>query len=155
MDITIYTDGSANNRAKTPEYGGYASVILKGIRKDDDEDLKCLRQVKNRSFDIDSYRAELLAAVYALNESLKIKKVKNILLVTDCKVLYNAMEGENWIEQWAHKGFFGVKHSDLYEILLDFKKQEFNLTFKWTRGHAGNYWNEFVDKLAKEARNGR
>ncbi len=61
-----------------------------------------------------------------------------------------------WIENWRKNGWQTsakkpVLNQDLWMRLYDLKQQH-KIKWHWTRGHAGNKFNERVDQLATEAR---
>ena len=152
MKLTIYTDGSACNSRDKKSWGSYGGLILEGIDEGNEENLKLIEKVSGRRWDINSYEAEVRAVLISLNAASKYKKLKEVLIITDCKVISNAMQDEMWIEGWKRKGFFAIRHGDLYELIDQFTNLSFKVRWKHVKGHSGVHWNEEIDKLVNKIR---
>ncbi|MCS7061039.1 MAG: ribonuclease H, partial [Anaerolineae bacterium] len=79
-----------------------------------------------------------------------------VTLYTDSEYVANAMS-QSWVQRWRAHGWKRTKtqpalNADLWEELLDLCAQH-EVTFVWTRGHAGDPENERCDRLARQARN--
>ena len=97
-------------------------------------------------------RMELTAAVRALTA---LKKPCTVSLTTDSQYLKRAFT-DGWLETWQKNGWKTaakkpVKNKDLWLELLKLA-QTHELTWRWTKGHAGHSENEHVDGLALRAR---
>jgi ribonuclease HI len=95
---------------------------------------------------------ELTAAVRALEA---LKRPCRVEFYTDSEYLKKGIT--EWIAGWRRKGWKTSKgdpvlNQDLWRTLDDLT-QRHKVTWKWTRGHAGNPYNERVDHLATQARN--
>lgn len=136
--IEIYTDGSCD---PNPGPGGWAAVILEGGQK---------KILKGYSEFSTNNRMELTAALNALKN---VDSGEPLKIYTDSQYLKKGVE--EWLEHWKannwkRKG--GVlANIDLWkDISLEIAGRK--ITWCWVRGHAGNPYNELVDKLAQQAR---
>jgi len=135
--IIIYTDGAAQGN---PGPGGYGAVLkYNQHRKELSEGF---RKTTNN-------RMELLAVIKAL-ESLKHNR-HDVTIYSDSKYVVDAVE-KGWLESWVKTGFKKKKNVDLWKRFLPLYKQ-YNIKFKWVKGHAGNPENERCDQLAVAAAN--
>ena len=136
--IKIYTDGSCLGN---PGAGGWAAVLV-------DE--------KNRREEIfggeahtTNNRMELTAAIRALE---KISLGQSVELFTDSSYLKNAFTN-GWLVRWKKNGWKTaaknpVLNKDLW-LALDELISTRAVKFNWVKGHAGNFFNERCDELAR------
>ncbi len=135
--ITIYTDGACSGN---PGIGGWGAVILEN-KKDD-------IFLNGGNDNTTNNKMELTAAI----ESLKFFKEKQeIRLVTDSKYVKDGIQ--SWIHNWKKNGWKTsskkpVKNKELW-IELDELIARHKITWEWTKGHAGNKYNEKADYLAR------
>ena len=141
--IRIYTDGSAHY---TTRYGAWAFVVVQdgvsiheavGTEKDTTNNRMELRGI-----------CEALAYVLERNEPGKAYEI-----VTDSQ--YACYGLTTWRKAWRLKAWKNVKNADLWQNLdrvVD-ALPTFGLpvSFSWVKGHAGDKFNEQVDKLAHAA----
>ena len=135
MKLKIYTDGACSGN---PGKGGWAAIIL-----DDSNQSNISGSVSNTT----NNRMELMAAIMALK---KIKKESEILIYTDSKYVKDGIT--EWIKKWKLNNWRSsnkkpVKNKDLW-IILDNSCQKHKISWKWVKGHAGNKYNDLVDKMA-------
>ena len=93
-------------------------------------------------------RMELTAAIKALKS---INSRKPIILYTDSQYLKRGvMEWmENWkLRKWKRKGG-KLANVDLWKELSK-EIEKHNITWRWVKAHAGNKYNERVDRKAKQ-----
>ncbi|MBI5422207.1 ribonuclease HI [Candidatus Peregrinibacteria bacterium] len=139
---TIYTDGAC---VGNPGPGGYGVLIL-GPKP---------QQLSGGFAHTTNNRMELMACIKALEE-LKTTG-ESIELFTDSTYVKEGITV--WIRGWKTKGWKTsqkkpVKNADLW-MRLDALNRQFNVEWKWVRGHNGNPHNETVDTLATRAAAGR
>lgn len=138
--VIIYSDGGCK---PNPGRGGWGVLLIwEGIEK----------ELSGGELDTTNNRMELTAAVRALEA---LKRPCKIEFYTDSEYLKNGIS--SWIKGWKRNGWKTAKgdpvlNRDLW-MLLDEQTQKHTITWKWTRGHAGNVHNERVDQLATTARN--
>lgn len=135
-DITIWTDGSANNH--NHNRGGYGIVILNGTLRQ-----YCGGQYINTT----SARMELLGAIRALE---KCEIGDDIVLWCDNQYVVNLI-ARRWLIRWTENEhqFKDKKNKDLLiKLLNQYNRLERKVKFKWLRGHTGHEMNELADALA-------
>jgi ribonuclease HI len=143
-EITIYTDGGSD---PNPGPGGWAALLL--TRRADgsfDE-----REISGNIPDTTNNRMELTAAAEALRA---LESPYRVTLYTDSQYLRQGIT--EWIPKWANNqwrtsGKTPVKNQDLWQA-LHAETQRHTITWQWVKGHAGNEYNERVDRLATAAR---
>jgi ribonuclease HI len=97
---------------------------------------------------------ELRAAIEALNT---LKRPCPVDLYTDSEYVRQGIT--EWIANWQRRGWKTtdkkpVKNVDLWQALLAAVARHQaagGVTWRWTKGHAGDRWNEHVDHLANTA----
>ncbi len=137
--IIIYTDGSSRGN---PGPGGFGAILMYGNNRK--EISKGYRLTTNN-------RMELLGVISAL-ETLT-KKTIPITIFTDSQYIVNAVE-KKWLDKWIKTNFSGgKKNKDLWLKYAQLAK-DFQITFKWVKGHADNPYNNRCDELATEAADG-
>ena len=87
--------------------------------------------------------------IHSLNVFDKVEVISDSAYCIRC---YKDKWWENWLRNgWLNSKKQPVANKELWESLIPFFKDN-RFTFKNCKGHAGNYWNEYVDKLAVQAR---
>ena len=138
--MTVYTDGSCDTASGR---GGWAYLIERDGRRE---------QASGFEAGTTNNRMELTAAVMALGALAEPSRVR---IVTDSEYLKKAFT-DGWLERWQRNGWRTasrqpVKNQDLWRRLLQLTAVH-DVTWAWTRGHAGHEQNEIVDGLALRAR---
>jgi ribonuclease HI len=137
--VIIYTDGGAK---PNPGPGGWAALLMyNGHRK----------ELSGGERDTTNNQMELTAAIEALET---LSRPCDVTLYTDSEYLKKGIT--QWLHSWVKKGWKTtskqpVKNQELWQRLHDATLRH-NITWKWTKGHAGNIHNERVDQLATIAR---
>ena len=137
--VIIYSDGGAQ---PNPGAGGWAALLLYGEHQ---------KEISGGEKNTTNNRMELTAAVSALEV---LNRPCEVEFVTDSQYVKNGIS--EWIKKWKKNGWRTAKgdpvlNQDLW-MKLDTQAQKHAITWKWTRGHAGNVYNERVDQLATQAR---
>lgn len=125
--IEIYTDGSC-----TKGTGGWAFVIL--------EEGNPIRSGSGTDEDTTNNRMEVTAVLEAL-QTFKPGSLQQITVRTDSQYVIGGMSGWNMV---ANQDLWGEMKNVANGL---------NIEWKWVKGHAGNEWNEVVDKMAKGYKN--
>ena len=147
MRIRIFTDGACS---ENPGPGGWAVVF--------NTESKCLTISGNERMTTNN-RMELKAVIEAFRKILS-KHRNNIdyELYSDSAYVVNSINN-GWIDKWQQNNWKttkneDVKNRDLWKELLILKNKAKALGIYIRvikiKGHAGNTFNELVDKLAKE-----
>jgi ribonuclease HI len=138
--LIIYTDGSSRGN---PGPGGYGAILLWGEKQ---KELSAgYRRTTNN-------RMELLGVITAL-ESLT-KKNLPLTIYTDSQYIVKAVQ-QKWLDKWMRTNFAGgKKNKDLWTRFYNLAN-DFQITFKWVKGHADNPFNNRCDVLATTAAGGK
>ena len=136
--IKIYTDGSC---IKNPGKGGWAAIIFMNKKK---------IVIKGNKKNTTNNQMELMAAIEALK---KISTGQEVQVYTDSK--YVKLGITEWIEKWSQNNWKTsskqkVKNLELWIELNEISKKH-KIKWNWVKAHAGDVFNEEVDKLAKRA----
>jgi ribonuclease HI len=138
-EVAVYTDGGCR---PNPGPGGWGAVILPA----DGEQ----RELSGGEVQTTNNRMELTAAVEALGA---LEAPHRVTLVTDSTYLKNGIT--SWLDAWRRKGWRTadgkeVLNRDLWES-LSAQVARHRVEWQWTKGHAGDRWNERADRLASAA----
>lgn len=138
--LIIYTDGSSRGN---PGPGGFGAILIWGDKRK--EISAGYRRTTNN-------RMELLAVISAL-ESLTKKNIP-LTIYTDSQYIVKAVQ-EKWLAKWIKTDFAGgKKNKDLWRRFFNLAK-DYEITFKWVKGHADNPFNNRCDVLATTAADGQ
>lgn len=140
--MIIYTDGGCIGN---PGPGGWAALLRYGEHE---------REVSGRWRETTNNRMELRAAIEALEA---LKRPCRVELYTDSEYVRNGIT--QWIHAWQRRGWRTagkkpVKNQDLWRRLLaaiERHEAAGGVEWRWLKGHAGDEFNERVDRLANEA----
>lgn len=139
MKVTIYSDGGAD---PNPGVGGWAAILLYGKHE------KVL--TGNEPYTTNN-RMELQAAISALEA---LNQPSEVEFHTDSEYLRRGITEwiDSWIASgWVRKGNRPVANADLWQRLASLVRQH-EIEWYWVKGHAGDPFNERVDRLARQAR---
>jgi ribonuclease HI len=134
----IYTDGSC---IRNPGgRGGWAYAAI-GEGAMFSHNSGCLRSTTNN-------RMELWAIIEGLAAAHE-KGYRHIIVVTDSEYSRTVIRKyEEWRDNYKLKGKKNIDLAQLFEFYLG---PDIILQLNWVKGHAGDPWNEYVDKLALHA----
>lgn len=140
--VVIYTDGSSSGRSN--ECGGWAAVIM------NDKKILKISGYDNNATNQTMELSGLLFALRVLKHSCEVEAF------LDSQYVINGF-AKGWVKNWKRNGWKSstgdpVKNKELW-IELDIEVAKHKVTFHWVKGHSNNYYNEIVDKLAKDAKN--
>ncbi len=138
--VIIYSDGGANPNPGGP--GGWAALLIYGEHR---------REISGGERSTTNNRMELMAAIQALEA---LKRPCRVEFHTDSEYLRRGIT--EWLPKWMRNGWKTadkkpVQNQDLWER-LHAAAQRHEINWVWVKGHAGNAFNERVDKLATQAR---
>lgn len=149
MKYTIYTDGACSGN---PGPGGYAAaVVIEG---------KIYLAIRGGKKETTNNHMELMAIVRGLKHVIKDPNLKGgeIIVKSDSAYCINSINNyyvNCWMKNgWKTKDGCEVKNLELWKELMDLKennKKKWKIKFEKVPGHSGVYFNEVVDKMAKEA----
>lgn len=135
--IKIYTDGACSGN---PGPGGWGVVFVAGERR---------KELYGGEIHTTNNAMELKACIEAL-KALK-STAYLVVLVTDSKYVTNGIT--KWIVGWKRRNWKTtkkqpVKNKKLWQE-LDTLNDKYHVTWRWVRGHNGDFGNERADELAK------
>ena len=141
-EVTIYTDGACSGN---PGPGGIGVVLLHAGRK---------KEIAVGYKHTTNNRMELRAVITGLEA---LKETCKVTLYSDSQYIIDAMNN-GWAIRWRANRWKRNKkdralNPDLWQRILDLCEQH-EVTFIWTRGHNGNFYNERCDVLAVGASQG-
>lgn len=130
--VDIYTDGACLDN---PGPGGWACILIyNGISK----------MHSGYEEHTTNNRMELQAVVCALRY---LTEGCEVTLTTDSKYVVDAIE-KGWLENWIKKNQLQSRpNADLWNQLVELLRIQ-QVKFVWTKGHAGNKYNEMCDTEA-------
>jgi ribonuclease HI len=142
--VIIYTDGGCIGN---PGPGGWAAILLYGEHR---------KELSGGYRETTNNRMELRAAIEALDALTRPCAVE---LHTDSTYLRDGIT--KWVRTWQRNGWRtaskkSVKNQDLWRLLLAAVERHApagGVDWRWTKGHAGNEFNERADELANAAAN--
>jgi ribonuclease HI len=139
--VIVHTDGSCLGN---PGPGGWAAILEYQMT---DGSRKTL-ELSGREENTTNNRMELTGAIKALEA---LRQACTVVIVTDSKYVQHAFT-KRWLEGWQKNGWKTaskepVKNKELWEQLLELTKMH-QVTWDWTKGHAGHDLNERCDRLA-------
>lgn len=137
-DITCYCDGGC---FPNPGPGGFGFVFC------DDSTTGCGGQSQTTN-----NRMEITAVLQALKFFRQERDLSLTLkIVSDSQ--YVVMGCSTWMHGWKSRGWSRKEgkllNADLWRA-IDAEVSGLNVVFEWCKGHAGNAWNEWADRLAED-----
>lgn len=131
---TVYTDGACFGN---PGPGGWAWIVPDGAFASGAE-----AKTTNQRMELSA----ALDAVRSLPDPLEV--------ISDSTYVVNCFR-DRWWEGWLKRGWVNsnrkpVANRDLWEPLVDEVRSR-DIVFRWVKGHSGDRWNDFADRLAVEA----
>lgn len=147
MKVRIFTDGACS---ENPGPGGWAAVF--------NTDREC-KVLKGNEKSTTNNRMELMAVVKSLEKICNYGRKSNTYeIFSDSAYVINSINN-GWIEVWKNNGWKttrkeDIKNKDLWSRYLTARhilsEAGIRLKIIKVKGHSGNTFNEYVDKLAKE-----
>ncbi len=135
--VTIYTDGACE---PNPGSGGWAALLQFGKHE---------KKLSGAELHTTNNRMELTAAAQALRALIEPCRVE---FYTDSEYLRRGIT--EWLPDWRRRGWKRksgkLANIDLWQA-LEASLQEHEITWHWVRGHAGNQYNQQVDRMARKA----
>lgn len=144
--MRIYTDGATSNNGYEGAKGGWAWIIV-------DENNKIVRQGYGSNSNITNNQCELMALIDACEAAEKIGGIFEVY--SDSAYCINCYQ-QKWYKKWQANGWMNSKKEPvanlyLWELLIPYFEKS-NFMFYKVKGHANDYWNNYVDRMAVEAK---
>ncbi len=148
MKIRIFTDGACS---ENPGPGGWAAVF--------NTESECITISGNEEMTTNN-RMELKAVIEAFKKAIGMNHDDDVEyeLYSDSAYVVNSIRN-GWVDKWQNNNWKttrneDVKNRDLWEQLAFLRNMAkcsgIYFEINKVKGHAGNTFNELVDKLAKE-----
>lgn len=128
--ILAWTDGSA--RPTNPGYGGWAYVLDHHPTATVDVEFSWM------PFGTTNNLAELTAILKCLQRALRLKVHTPLIIYSDSQWSVNSINGDYNVR----------RHKELIAEIQGLMVEIQDVKIQWVRGHAGQAYNELVDKLA-------
>lgn len=147
--MKIFTDGATSNNGYDGAKGGWAWVIV------DDND-KIIQQGNGSAENVTNNQCELAALIEACDAASKMYPVyKEFEVYSDSAYCINCYS-QGWWKKWVQNGWKNSKkepvaNRELWVQLIPYFRME-NFKFNKVKGHSTDYWNNYVDRLAVEAK---
>lgn len=146
--MIIFVDGACSGNGSAAAIGGYGVIVL-----DDNENYitSHREQVKNTT----NNRMELSAILWAM---IKYGQEKPCPIVySDSAYCVNTFN--SWMWGWEKRGWLKSDNKepenlDLIRAYHTLWNRGYRIDLRKCKGHAGDHWNEQVDKLAVSAKEG-
>ena len=151
--IKLYCDGAASNNGKENAIGGWAFVIIKNdeiVYSESGKEIGATNQMMELQAMISGYH--YLKSNY--NNDILVDVYSDSAYIIQCYI-------QKWWINWSFNGWKNSKkepvaNKELWKMLIPCFG-ELNYTFNKVKGHStddsiNSYWNNYVDKLAVEAR---
>ncbi|WP_293265926.1 ribonuclease HI [Neptunomonas sp.] len=133
--VEIFTDGACKGN---PGPGGWGAVLRYG---------ETVKHLWGGDKDTTNNRMELMGAIEALSA---LKSTRPVILTTDSQYVRKGIT--EWIAGWRKNGWKTaakkpVKNADLWQRLDELSAQ-YDIEWRWVKGHSGHPENELADELA-------
>jgi ribonuclease HI len=137
--LAIYCDGSC---PKAYGVGGWAFVIL--FPGNYHTRSGAIHPATNQTM-------ELAAALEALREVKRLKlRDQPLVIRSDSQYVVKGMM--EWRERWQSAGYAGIANEPWWRLLHWHQERCADLEFQWVKGHSTHRWNNYVDRVAGQAR---
>lgn len=142
--MIIYTDGSCNYN---PGPGGFGVIIL-------DNKENFITYYSERSKNTTNNREELKAILWTFLRFGEPAAAGDDIPIVYSDSAYAINTFTSWMFNWEKNGWIKSdkkipENLDLIKPFFEYWKRGYRINLQKVKGHAGCYWNELVDKIAK------
>ena len=150
----LYTDGATSNNGYANAVGGWAYIII----KDGQIIYKEAGQETNPEL-ATNQRMEMTAILRGCQKIEELDAFANVKVYSDSAYCMNCFK-QHWWSAWVRNGWKNSKkqpvaNQDLWEQIIPYFKKYPIYDFVKVKGHASNVFNNIVDALAVEAKQGK
>lgn len=148
MIYHLYTDGATSNNGKEGSFGGYAWALIAND--------KLIKESSHSESPTTNNICELKAVINGCEEALEWLEPFDVVLVySDSAYIINCYK-QNWYKAWERNGWLNSKkepvaNKELWKELIPFF-EHYQFYFEKVKGHSTDKWNNYVDRLAVEAK---
>lgn len=148
--LVIYTDGSASKNGSKDAEGGYGVIVCETNDIKDIENYIAIDAHSERTKGTTNNREEMKAIIWAY-ENYGTDDFTCPIVFSDSMYCVNTFT--NWIHGWHSNGWVRaggkqIENLDLVKKYYSLIKSGKKIDLRHVKGHNGNKWNEFADKLA-------
>ena len=148
--MKIYTDGATSNNGYDGAKGGWAWIIV----DDRPPDHYVIKGGTGMAQNVTNNQCELMALIEACEAAEQIGG--DFEVYSDSAYCINCCQQE-WWKKWMQNGWKNSKkepvaNKELWERLIPFFIMN-NFKFYKVKGHSDDFWNNYVDCMAVEAKN--
>ena len=148
--MRIYTDGATSNNGYDGAKGGWAWIIV----KEQNKEFYIIQSGTGMAENVTNNQCELRALIEACDAGEKYDDYFDVY--SDSAYCINCYQ-QKWYKRWQQNGWINSKkqpvaNKELWELLIPYFE---NPKFKFykVKGHDDDYWNNYVDRMAVEAKN--
>lgn len=150
MKFTIYCDGSARNNGYENAVGAWAYIILNDKNEQIAAEVEAVKGATNQQMELMA-AAEALEYLFHNEICVPFDKIE---VCTDSAYLHNCVK-QKWYVNWQNNGWRNSKkepvaNKEFWERLIKYFEYP-EVEFIKVKGHAGEEYNEQVDKMAQSA----
>lgn len=147
---TIYTDGGSRNTGANKKGGKVASTDKAAWAYLIEKDKQKIADGAGGRLGATNNEMEIKALIEAMKKLIELDyQQENLLFRLDSQYVINGVT--KWLPGWKKRGWKRANGPLLNKKLwqeIDSLLAKFpNVEFKWVKGHAGHYGNEYVDQL--------
>lgn len=145
--VMVYTDGGTRNtgnykggHVKPTDKAAWAYLIKWGTSDDP-------KQVDGSEgqYGATNNQMELTGFIEALKKLIALQlNHRNIIFTLDSKYVLNPLT-KGWLRNWQARNWSKVANVELWQEVVELLPAFTHLSYKWTKGHANNQGNEYVD----------
>ena len=144
--MKIYTDGATSNNGYEGAQGGWAYILVNDHNQIVAQGSGSLPEATNN-------QCEMTALIQACKAADHYEDIFDIY--SDSAYCVNCFK-ERWYIKWLRNGWVNSKkepvaNKELWEQLIPYF-QDPCYNFHKVQGHADDYWNNYVDRMAVEAK---
>ena len=147
----LHTDGACSSN---PGPGGWGAVLLGP--NPDAAPAKILGEFYGGAAETTNNRMELTAILQALRHEPADYRAEPLTISSDSQYVVHAFT-QGWLAKWQRNGWKTakkepVKNDDLWpELAAAVAARPGPVQWQWVKGHSGDYWNEYCDRMAVRA----
>ena len=148
MIYKLFTDGATTKNGFEGSYGGYAWALIANE--------KLIKEGSTGESPTTNNICELKAMINGCEEALEwIEPFDTVLVYSDSAYIINCYK-QGWYKTWEINGWINSKkqpvaNQELWRDLIPFF-EDCRFKFEKVKGHSTDEWNNYVDRLAVEAK---
>lgn len=148
MIYKLYTDGATSNNGYEGAYGGYGWAIIANDKLVEDGHGHICPATNNI--------CELIGMIKGCEAAqFSAGPFDEVFVYSDSAYIINCYK-QKWYKSWERNGWINSKkqpvaNRELWEELIPFFENP-NFKFEKVKGHSNDKWNNYVDRLAVEAK---